>query len=510
MKYSYLFGSIGIFFVIYSAFGMFEPKELSADWRTLAIQDLEKIHQQITDIHPGVLDQDQLCPHFNVWYTQGYDQALKRAEQVSDVHGYEYALRYYLNGYQDRHVALFMKKEACKAIADRAITYRWPGFVISWRNGKFIVSAHTQQQDQFDQLPPLGAQLITGNGISPQELMHQNIFPFYGNAQFEADWIRYTPSLLIDQHNPWAASISECEFLIDDKPVTFPLIWQSVTDETFSLLKKAQECMEYEQHAQLTYFDEDCVWVRIPSFYLNTEEVVAAMNKLLCDLETIRTARIIVLDIRGNGGGADAWGDKIILHLFGTTVYDTVKQKQHGQKFDEHRVSKCFIESTQKHFENSCAPENMKAQWQEMLTNLKQAYNDKKQFSRLIYDEVDMEDRSRAEVQCTTNPVNGTVYLLTDGAVCSASLSFADLCLGVPEIIHIGRPTGGDTVFMDCLFAPTENNNFEVLLPSLIRRKRICRENNQCYVPKHTFTGDMRDTQALQQWVKDLTNKVVS
>ncbi len=499
-----------IFFFVCTLFAVLQPIGQVVDWRLLALQDLEKAHNQITDIHPGVLDQDELCPHFNMWFRQGYAQALERAHQVVDVHGYECVLRYYLNGYQDRHVALCVKNEANKNITERKFTYRWPGFVVSWRNGVYTVSGHTAQKDAFDPLPPIGAQLVTCNGISPQELMQQNIFPFYGNAQFEADWQKWASSLLLDQHNPWAIPITECTFLIDNEQVTLPLTWQLVTQEVFLLLDRAQERMEYEQQPHLTYFDEGCVWVRVPSFYLSTEDLVTAMDKLLCDLEQIRNERIIVLDIRGNSGGADWWGDKIILHLFGTTVYDTVKQKQHGKKFDEHRLSSFFIKQSQKYFETLFIPENVKKEWAERLANLKQAYTDNKQFYRLEYNEVDDEERSRAEVQCAANPVSAAVYLLTDGAVTSASLSFADLCIGIPEIIHIGRPTSGDTIFMDCLLAPIESNNFEVLLPTLIRRKRICRKNNECYTPKYEFNGDMRDTEALQSWVKELTMRTNS
>ena len=63
-------------------------------WRELALADLDFIHAQLGEHHPGPVD--TLNPWFGEWYERGYEEARRRAESIDSHAGYYFSIQYYM------------------------------------------------------------------------------------------------------------------------------------------------------------------------------------------------------------------------------------------------------------------------------------------------------------------------------------------------------------------------------------------------------------------------------
>lgn len=103
-----------------------------------------------------------------------------------------------------------------------------------------------------------------------------------------------------------------------------------------------------------------------------------------------------------------------------------------------------------------------------------------------------------------SEPVTAKAFFLTDNACFSACLDFADLLLSIPGVVHVGKETRADAIYID--------NRSERLPSSLgylgfsmkVYRWRP-RGHNETYVPTHIWTGPMDSDKALETWVVRLT-----
>jgi hypothetical protein len=160
-------------------------------WKELALGDLKKIQKIISKNHPGPLDKNNKW--FGEWYKSGYREAVSLAKKAESYQGYYYSLKYFVNGFKDGHLHYWTSLEMNRA--------EWPGFVIAKR-GKTYVVHHVSTNKGFKLLPKKGSELHSCDGVSIDQLMIKNVFPFVGNRDLATHWIKHTPMLLFDYGNP--------------------------------------------------------------------------------------------------------------------------------------------------------------------------------------------------------------------------------------------------------------------------------------------------------------------
>jgi hypothetical protein len=100
-------------------------------------------------------------------------------------------------------------------------------------------------------------------------------------------------------------------------------------------------------------------------------------------------------------------------------------------------------------------------------------------------------------------PPKGRVYVLTDLGCASACLDAVDLWTALGAV-QIGQETGADSLYMDIRRVPLPSGFAQAIVPMKVYRGRK-RGSNVPAVPVHRYTGDMRDTPALQRWVASLS-----
>ena len=94
------------------------------------------------------------------------------------------------------------------------------------------------------------------------------------------------------------------------------------------------------------------------------------------------------------------------------------------------------------------------------------------------------------------------VYVLTDGTCASACLDAVDLWTALGAV-PIGQETSADTLYMEVGEAKMPSGLASVGIPMKVYRGRA-RGSNVPITPRYAFTGDMRDTPALERWVTNL------
>ena len=90
-------------------------------WARLASDDLKVIRQLIADNHPGPAD--RLNPGFLDWLEKGFAQVDREAAAARSFADYRRALRRYVNGFRDIHVALDLVPPMGPGV--------WPGFIVT-------------------------------------------------------------------------------------------------------------------------------------------------------------------------------------------------------------------------------------------------------------------------------------------------------------------------------------------------------------------------------------------
>jgi Peptidase family S41 len=212
-------------------------------------------------------------------------------------------------------------------------------------------------------------------------------------------------------------------------------------------------------------------WVNLPSF---TEE----FSKINDQIKNYRKYKLLIIDLRGNGGGDNNYGIAFVRNLWGTTYINSIKN--FGNSGDVLiRVSK----DNAKRY-----PGIIKA-----TTNYDQDYILFRTYKN-----------KSATNNIVANPVSAKIYCLIDYFTGSSSLLFLDEVLSLPNVYTIGYPTSSDTIFGD--------GSFLVDLPSgigkiqavpKIRVGQWKRLHGECYEPDYRLDDGMSDM-AILNFIKNI------
>jgi hypothetical protein len=454
-------------------------------WSLLTQRDLQAVHDTLAANHPGPVDPQN--DRYRQWLNDGLQAASSEAAKARTYGDYTRALRLYLNGFRDGHIA------AGFVLAPQRLS--WPGFLVGRdANGRVSVLAADK-----DSNVPLGAELIACDGIATDQLMKQRLDPYYWNADIPHErWISL-PRLL--QSDPYDADkrMASCTVGVGGVTKTVDLRWRSASRETI-----AQHVQSMQPPApELGLRKRQGIWfVTLPSFnYFG--EATAGINALIADV-TSRAAELrsatVVFDVRGNGGGNSTWGERVASAFWGERAVAHV-----SGGFDwtvDWRVSPdniAHLQSVVERNERDGLTEASQS-WAKARDAVVQAMKDGRSLVRVD------EPPTTATASAPSSMVTGRVFLLTDGTCASACLDFTDVLRRLPNVTHIGLPTSADAVYID---------NTQKLLPSglaylsyslKVYRNRV-RANNEWYEPKVLWPGGAMTDDAVTTWIAQLASK---
>lgn len=464
-------------------------------WSDIAVDDLHFIRAVLRRDHPGPAD--TLNPWFRDWYERGFERALALAGRAEDYPGYFFALKYFTVGFQDGHLGAL----ADDVLDDPRLSFRWPGFVVGTRHDAFVVTASE------DPRIPVGATLVSCDGRAADELGRSILQTYAGLWSVRGARADLAPHLFVDAGNPFVAPPDTCEFRTEGGTLEARLEWRHIDGTDMDEKIRAAGGDTSPDFGVRRFADGGGYWITLPSFATGDDSVAAALRRVEDRIrragDSIRAARIVVIDVRGNGGGSSVAGSRIVEALWGAGTLEDVRPR--GVTVDW-RVSEGNVRMlrsnldrlTRRYGEGS--PET--AEYRRLVEGVEAALEGDEAFYR---------EREAAESSVppglARHHIAGRVFFLTDHACFSACLGFADLLLRIPGIVHVGQETRADAVYID---------NTRQRLPSdlgwfgysmKVYRNRP-RGHNESYVPAYRWDGDMRDEEALERWLLGLDEEL--
>ncbi len=455
-------------------------------WQQLAKADLDFIYQQIKANHPGVIDQHN--PEFSDWLEQGYIQANSSIAEIDDLAAVLNMLRRYIAGFADGHMSLYLTHQAASV--------RWPGLIVRKQGDQVVVSSVAA--DWPTALPPLNAQLEHCDGRTPEQLLQQQVLPYKINLpDLVAVQYKYTANVLSADDSWQGALLQQCRFTSGSASQNYSLQWRRISRQNWERHKTAQApAAEFKLHT----FSPGRHWVRLPTFTPSAAQQMQ-LKAITEQLATLRSADVVVFDVRGNGGGNSQWGADLALALYGKDHVYSALTPILSQSMAYWRASAA----------NTAAVADIVAK---VTTQFGADAEITTTFSDLAkrmaqHGAADLVPQSISKSQAkaandgATKPslTRAKVVLLTDENCASACLDFADMLLPLGAI-HAGLPTFADTVYMDVRDLELPSKLGEISLPQKVYRNRP-RGNNQPYEPNSAwwYQGDIQHSEQLEAWL---------
>lgn len=453
-------------------------------WQQLAKADLDFIYQNLKDNHPGVIDKQN--PEFNQWLENGYRQAVDSIEAVIDLDGVINIQRKYIAGFADGHVDLSFKHQ-------RTLV-QWPGFIIQKQGVDTVV---TKMADEWPTtLPPIGAVLKQCNGLTPQQLLEQRVLPYHIQLpELTAVQMNYTP-LILRMDGSWEGEpLTECEFTYQHNNLVLPLNWRTHSRQYWL---QHNESVNTNQDFRLEMFAPEHYWISLPTFTPSAPQQTQ-LQQITAELEALKQAKVIVFDVRGNGGGNSQWGTDMVFALFGKPhVYDMLLPiLSQGMAYwrASPQNTAAVAEIVQQMAEQFGQEADVTHAFRDLASRMTEHSG-----NELVPQSISV---ATTDIKAETSPslTSARVVLLTDADCASACLDFADILLPLGAI-HAGQPTFADTVYMDIRTVELPSKLGRLSIPQKVYRNRP-RGHNQAYFPadKWYYQGNINNTAALRDWL---------
>lgn len=409
------------------------------------------------------------APHFMQWFDTGLIKADTLANKTHSEAGYVYTLLFYTHGFNDAHVHIDPTPR------ERAqIPFRYAGILLRNHRGHYVV----YHRDANWNTPPLGAELLSCEGQTVQDLINQDIIPFYFVKGLHASYNRAAHYVFFDG-NPFRPYPKQCTFFVNGKKHHYQVNWHTLSNQERQNIAKI---IDPQYDFRVEQFGQKGLWISLPTYAPNAE-LKTLYTSLIHAMPTYRQFNPIVLDVRGNSGGNSMWGRKIVGQLVGQAYLNTLIQ-QHDHSWQQYRVSPANIARVKK-FASAQFVKDM----QRALASKHQLYP--------------YQPPPQSMFILSAKPqYQGHVYYLTDAHCISACLDTADLIHWLPNGRIIGQITGADTPYIEVNVLPLPGGaQLQYTMKYWHNRPR---KANQPYQPSKVYSGDITNTKAVMRWVQQI------
>ncbi|WP_338763035.1 S41 family peptidase [Massilia sp. METH4] len=461
-------------------------------WQAIALADLRAVHTAIIDAHPGYIDPDN--PGVRAWSEQGYREAQALIPRVVNYDTMMSAVRYYVSGFQDGHLAY----------SDNVRSGDFHEIVNGWRvdeqHGKAVVTA--VMPGWSDPLPPVGATLQDCDGRTPEAIVAEDQVPYFDRRNSRS--LRNGMFPEIGSLRLSGQELKQCTFIRPDgKTIALKVVYRSV--RTMDVWKSLRSVGAHSPARRNRYDVVDNVlWIRAANFMPGPDEA-KELDVMLKEIAALRDVRSIVFDTRGNAGGESVIGQRIFAAATGGLVFNTTGLDRLPVVFAQWRVSDISIsgvahyvdEMSKRHGPNHARTQETK----KLLDKLR----DGRHVGNTWVDTAGMPRLTRAEVASRGGWLRrfaGKVAVITDSDCASACLDFVDLIRLVPGSLHLGRTTASDTVYLERAAVPLPSGNV-LFMPMKVWRNRV-RGDGEALVPHVELNIDFNNDRAVRAAVLDV------
>lgn len=459
----------------------------ATSWPQAAIGDLHAIHDLIQDNHPGPVD--PLNPGFRDWLDQGEAGLEPAAHAARSLHDYQLVLRDYVNGFADGHLHL--------AFADTGSPV-WPGFLTQAEvpGGPVLVSVVQPAPDNPTGVA-VGDRLVSCDGVPVQQLMQDRVLRPWLNPHVPQRLRLVSSMLLVDDADDSAGQPARCMIRSGTALRTVPLAWRPISDAALTQERALGSGIEIPPIGLRRI--GDVAIVSLPTFDPQGPDL-ARMQALVAAVQAqagaLHQARHLVLDVRGNSGGSDAWGLEIASALWGHAAVEAIGDSI-GDTVDW-RVSPrnlAALRSDTEAMQRERQPE-MADYLGKLATRMTTALAAHQTFMR------ETSLAAGAPPHLAT-PFAHPVFLLTTPHCASACLDFADLLNRLPGITRIGLETSADTDYLEEGVTELPSGHATLSYAMKVYRQRA-RGVNVSYRPAIAWPGGVMTDRSVAAWVDTL------
>jgi len=459
------------------------PAARAADWARMAESDLNAMHDLIQANHPGPVDTAN--PDFNDWLNRGETSLLPMARAARYAAEYRLVLRDYANGFADGHLGVSFPDH---------VRHVWPGFLT--RADAPDGAIHVSVVNEAPGISP-GAELLSCDGVRASQILQDRVLrPLY-NPHVPQRLPLRSAWLIVADADDAAAQFGACTFKSDGRESKTTLHWRTVDEAALTRDMALSAGFEVPQ-AGLTHVGD--VWlISLPTFFPQgpaVQDMQALMAALKAKAGVLHAARHVVIDLRGNDGGSDEWGDDAAAALWGRQAVDAA-----GGSF-----------ATQ--IEWRVSPRNLAAIREDATRMAGEKQADAAQYFDGLADrmakvlaggQVFMRESSPATSAPPRlpSPFAHPVYILTTPHCASACLDFLDVMTRLPGAIRIGLPTSSDTDYLEMASANLPSGHATLKYAMKVYRERT-RAANESYQPTIPWKGAEMTDASIAAWVDTL------
>jgi Peptidase family S41 len=459
-----------------------DAAQVAAHWQALTRIDVNAAWALLKNNHPAALPEvgDK---QFTNALAAGHKRALDRAKHVDNYQGYVAALGEFAASMGDGHIwshPLFLPR-----------TVEWAGLVVARRGNAWVIA---RDDPKIAGAELTGARLLGCDGEDTDALARDRLH-FIANVSMEFARVIYGGWLLVDRGSPFLPPLRQCTFELNGKRTTLTLNRDKIDYyEYFTNYMKDR----FGQAGFGLRPSHGGFWISIQELDPKAQPVIDAVK---AQAEKIRYAPYVVVDVRGNSGGSDAYGRALAEALYGTDYVASILGPRYGEKGscpEAFRASSGNIEALSNEAQKFHKSGNTYAarDYLDALEAMKAAHA----VGRALTAGLVCPKRAPQPSAGAVSLMRGKVFVLTD-ALCFSS------CIGTVEYfrrlgaIQVGQATGADTHYTEVR---------EVVLPSGLSTFSTLQaldpdapHNIGPFEPEHDYDGDIADTTALETWIAD-------
>ncbi|WP_371373433.1 S41 family peptidase [Thalassotalea aquiviva] len=476
-------GFVALFIVLLAVYML---RLWTTDWSEAARDDIEAWHTMIKEHHPGPVDQE--TPAFAQIMETARREALLLAERAENRAGYRWSMERYKAIHDDPHLHGWAIGLPDLGVEHWFGRYDWPGFYAGIEKGSDgeTVMRVTAAGGGFE----TGDVIVSCDGRDISDWLDETIFAFRGSG-IPARARAAAPWLFTKHGNPFIASPQSCR--VAGTEVERKLIWASISAADWKAGAPGQRGSRRSFGFKIT---ADTAWITIPTFNNSRADSLQELSESIqSNTDAIRSAKLVILDIRGNGGGNSAWGRLFSRNIWSSEYVEAFWRT--GAQAVDWRLSQDNVEHV-----HGIAKENLENDlasgpaWARLAEDMEKAFSNGETLYRQTFTQ-------RQPARNVISPVSGKVIVLMDSACGSSCLDFLDLVTSFENVLLVGEETGADTNYIDVRGVFLPGYRFRVSIPLKVYRGRI-RPNGGSYLPTLTFPVDLdqEDEEAVIAWLK--------
>lgn len=458
-------------------------------WRALAAADSAAALKLIEENHPGAAPElgDK---EFLALLARARQHVAERLPKVSTYGGYSALMNGLAADFEDGHIWT-------NQLADWQVR-TWAGIVPVRRGGKWLVGLHERAPGEPD---VAHAEIVDCDGEPFDGWARKRIALFGGDARIDAVLAKRAPTLLLDDANPFLARPAACSFrTVAGDTQRLALQWRLVLHTSLSeKIAKAQPRAVAQMGVSAF---EGGYWIGLPNLSPAAAAVVKAVRE---QQDALRAAPMVVIDLRGNGGGDSAYAFELAQLLQGEARAAELGTEQASCSGDYWRASRDNLPYVQAARERAAKRgDKESADWFDGIAKeMASALAAHKPFAPALpacAAQSGHETTSKPVPASIVPAMKGKLVLVTNRACFSSCLLATDYFRRLGAL-HVGEATDVSTRFMDLR---------EITLPSGIRTFTVLQKVSLGsadfgpYVPEIAYPGDLSDDQALKEWVAAL------